>query len=76
MIKPSLSPQEEKEIEIILNAKSFSEWSLDKKEWEIKKGSYKIHIGASSEDIRLIQPVQFIDSSFISSLDRFNWLLQ
>ena len=51
--KTFLSPQEEKEIEIILNAKSFSEWSLDKKDWEIKKGFYKIHIGASSEDIRL-----------------------
>ena len=48
-----LAPQEEKEVEIILNARSFSEWSLDKKEWEVKQGSYNIHIGASSKDIRL-----------------------
>ena len=37
----------------LLNARSFSEWSLDKKEWEVKQGSYNIHIGASSKDIRL-----------------------
>ena len=48
-----LAPQEEKEVEIILNARSFSEWCLDKKEWEVKQGSYNIHIGASSKDIRL-----------------------
>ena len=51
--KTYLSPQEKKEIEIILNPRSFSGWNLDKKSWEIKQGSYNIHIGASSEDIRL-----------------------
>ena len=52
-----LTPQEEKEVEIILNARSFSEWSLDKKEWEVKQGSYNIHIGASSKDIRLCNQI-------------------
>ena len=40
-------------MEIILNARNFSYWSVETNTWQIRKGSYGIHIGSSSENIFL-----------------------
>lgn len=49
----TLAPGETKTVHITLNPRAFSYWSTAKHDWVIAPGSYKIGIGASSEDIRL-----------------------
>ena len=47
-----------KEIEIILSPNNFRAWDIIKKEWVIRKGSYKVYIGSSSEDIHLSEHIK------------------
>ena len=56
--KSFLNSQEAKEIEIILNPNNFRAWDIIKKEWVIRKGSYKVYIGSSSEDIHLSEHIK------------------
>jgi len=51
--KVNLEPGASKTITVTLNRRAFSYWSVAKHDWVIAPGSYKIMIGASSEDIRL-----------------------
>jgi len=51
--KTLLAPDEDSQIQISLNRRNFSYWNTDKKEWEVKPGSYEIMIGSSAEDIHL-----------------------
>jgi beta-glucosidase len=51
--KTLLAPDEDSQIQISLNRRNFSYWNTDKKEWEVKSGSYEIMIGSSAEDIHL-----------------------
>ena len=51
--KTFLAPDEDSQIQISLNRRNFSYWNTDKKEWEVKPGSYEIMIGSSAEDIHL-----------------------
>lgn len=44
---------EEKKVTILLDDKAFRYWNVKSKRWETEGGTYQIHIGASSEDIRL-----------------------
>ncbi len=54
---------ETKEIEIVLDSRSFRYFNEDTGKWSIEQGEYEILIGASSRDIRLSATVQFSDSS-------------
>lgn len=51
--KVVLKPGETKSVHIALTPRDFSYWSTAKHDWVIESGSYRIMIGASSEDIRL-----------------------
>ena len=51
--KVFLEPGATKTLTVTLNPRAFSYWSTEKHDWVIQPGSYKIMIGASSEDIRL-----------------------
>jgi beta-glucosidase len=55
--KLSLSPNEEKIVEITLERDAFSYFNTDKNEWTIDSGTYEIMIGASVADIRLTKEI-------------------
>ena len=57
-VKVSLAPGEEQEVDIAINDRSFSVWSIEENNWIIEPGSYELRIGASSRDIRLSARVQ------------------
>lgn len=48
-----LEPGEEKEVEILLDKRSFAHYDVDRSDWEVLTGTYEILLGASSADIRL-----------------------
>lgn len=52
-----LEPGEEREVEIGLNERSYSVWSVKENRWVVEPGEYEILIGASSRDIRLTASV-------------------
>lgn len=51
--KIEIKPNEEKEINVILNKKDFTYYNSKTKKWEIEHGKYKILVGSSSRDIKL-----------------------
>ena len=51
--KVFLEKNKEIELEISLNKRNFSYWDVDKKDWMVKPGEYRIDIGSSSEKIEL-----------------------
>jgi beta-glucosidase len=51
--KVFLEPGAKKAVTVTLGPRAFSYWSVEKHDWAVAPGSYKIMIGASSEDIRL-----------------------
>jgi beta-glucosidase len=51
--KLNLEPGASKTVKVTLDRRAFSYWSVAKHDWVIAPGTYKIMIGASSEDIRL-----------------------
>ena len=53
--KVSLDPEEEKKVEIVLKNRNFTNWDVEKQEWIVRNGEYRIHIGASSTDVRLVK---------------------
>ena len=56
--KICLEPREEKEVEFLLDKRSFAHYDVDKKGWEVLSSTYEILIGASIEDIRLKEMVK------------------
>ena len=52
-IKEEIGVNEIKKLEINLGPRNFSNWSVDKRAWQIKGGKYRILIGSSSENILL-----------------------
>ena len=52
-MKEEIEANQIQKMEIILNARNFSYWSVETNTWQIRKGSYGIHIGSSSENIFL-----------------------
>lgn len=52
-VKVDLEPGAKKTVGVTLDRRAFSYWSVAKHDWAIAPGTYKIMIGASSEDIRL-----------------------
>lgn len=55
--KVSLNPGEEKEVTIAFDDKTFRYFNVKTNEWEVESAEYEIMIGASSEDIRLIDTI-------------------
>ena len=51
--KVFIGKNKEIELEISLNKRNFSYWDVDKKDWMVKPGEYRIDIGSSSEKIEL-----------------------
>jgi beta-glucosidase len=47
-----LQPGEKQELDFVLNAKDLASFDEDSSSWILEKGTYKIKIGASSEDIK------------------------
>jgi len=52
-VKEKIGANQIQKIEIMLEARNFSYWSVETNTWQIRKGSYGIHIGSSAENIRL-----------------------
>ena len=55
--KKFLHSNEKMEFKINLTPRNFSQWNIEKKEWEIKHGSYQILIGSSSAEIFLEEKI-------------------
>lgn len=51
--KVFLEPNEEKEIEIILDKRAFAYYNVNLQDWHVESGDFKILVGASSRDIKL-----------------------
>jgi beta-glucosidase len=58
--KIHLKANESKEVKFLLNNKDFSFWNPTTKDWFAEKGVFRIHIGASSSDIKLIKEVELL----------------
>lgn len=55
--KVSLKAGETKRVEVILNERAFQYYNPDKKQWVLEPGTFKILVGASSDNIRLKQEI-------------------
>ncbi|WP_180370123.1 fibronectin type III-like domain-contianing protein, partial [Oenococcus oeni] len=51
--KVSLNPGQTKQVEIVLDKRSFSWYNPETDKWQVDNGSYQIQLAASSRDIRL-----------------------
>jgi len=51
--KVDLKPGQSKAVVIELKKKDFSFWNPETKDWFFEKGTFIIHVGGSSKDIRL-----------------------
>jgi len=51
--KVALEPGETKQVTVNLPRRAFTYWCIDQHDWVVQPGTYKIHVGASSRDIRL-----------------------
>ena len=52
-VKEEIGANELKKLEIKLGPRNFSYWSVDTNSWQIRRGTYKIFIGSSAENILL-----------------------
>ena len=52
-VKDEIGVNELKKLEIKLGPRNFSYWSVDTNSWQIRRGTYKIFIGSSAENILL-----------------------
>lgn len=50
--KVKLAPGETKEVEFQLRRRDLSVWDVEAQEWAVLKGSYGMHVGASSRDLK------------------------
>ena len=58
--KVNLKPGESKTVEIKLNKKVFSFWNPSTKDWFAEKGKFIIHVGSSSQDIKLEREIELL----------------
>ncbi len=56
-----LNPGESKKVSFILNEKDFAYWDISKHSWYAEPGDYYIMVGASSNDIRLIEKIELVN---------------
>lgn len=50
--KVTLQPGEEQEVSFALRRRDLSYWDVEAQKWAIAKGTYEVHVGASSRDLR------------------------
>lgn len=62
----SLEPGETKNVELSLDRCAFEYFSLDLDKWVVEEGTYKIMVGASSQDIRLSADVEITSEDDLS----------
>ena len=53
-----LAAHESKQVSIALDDKAFRYFNVATDAWEVEGGTYELHVGASSEDIRLVGTVE------------------
>jgi beta-glucosidase len=58
--KVELEPGQSKTISIELDKKAFSFWNPETKDWYAEKGKFIIHVGSSSNDIRLQKELELL----------------
>ena len=63
--KVFLNPGESKKISFRLDARSFSYYSVEEKDWFCEPGMHRILIGSTSEDIRLEREIAVRPSKFL-----------
>lgn len=56
--KMELEPGEQKTVTMCLDARSFSFYSVDRKDWCVEDGCYQIYAAASCNDIRLTEEIR------------------
>lgn len=61
-VKAALKPDQEKQVEFLLDKRSFAYYETKIHDWYVESGDFVIEIGASSRDIRLNEVVH-VDSS-------------
>ncbi len=68
--KIELHPGEEKEVTIALDRRAFAFYDAGSKDWVVEAGDFKILIGASSRDIRLVASLDRCAYGTVSSVDK------
>jgi beta-glucosidase len=58
--KVTLGPGDKKEVELKLDRKDFSFWNPQTKDWFAEKGKFIIHVGSSSQDIKLLKEIELL----------------
>jgi len=61
-VKVALNPGQEKQVEFLLDKRSFAYYETKIHDWYVESGDFVIEVGASSRDIRLSETVH-VDSS-------------
>ena len=56
--KVALEPGEQRDVAMTLEPESFAYWDIEQKGWNVAPGRYRICVGASSGDIRLVSDVE------------------
>jgi beta-glucosidase len=51
--KPYLEPGQTKTTQFDLTRRDLSTWNVEKQDWELRRGPYKIYVGSSVLDIKL-----------------------
>eukprot|EP01040_Poterioochromonas_malhamensis_P002838 gene2838-3022_t len=54
-LKVDLKAGEEKEVTFTVTERDVAVWNVEHHAWEVSTGLYKLHIGASSRDIRIVK---------------------
>ncbi|MBI9073379.1 MAG: glycoside hydrolase family 3 C-terminal domain-containing protein [Melioribacteraceae bacterium] len=58
--KVTLKGSEENIVELTIDKKDLSFWNPKTKSWFAEKGKFKLHIGSSSQDIKLVKEIELI----------------
>ncbi len=61
--KIELEAGQEKQLDFVLSFRDFAYFDEEQKDWVVNQGDFLIHVGASSEDIRLSETVNIITSN-------------
>jgi beta-glucosidase len=49
-----VQPGETGKVSFELRRRDLSVWDVMKQEWKVERGEYKMHVGASSRDLRVV----------------------
>jgi beta-glucosidase len=65
--KPYLEPGQTKTARFDLTRRDLSIWNVEKQEWELRRGLYKIYVGASVLDIKLEGSFTLTEAGILAS---------